>query len=183
MPQGVAGFFIAEHFVAEQRIGRLHRDIDRHMHIDNAVHVLIGEIGQRDIAALQKGKPRIVIFKVNGLAHPFRILVNKAEDTMISACFLLIHERRGKAQPQVLILLLMHLHGIAFAAAVAADGKDPGSRCKTVIQNIMDYRFIDRNQLISGLNPCFCSRRAADDICNFYHTVPSGSGAQISLSG
>ena len=59
---------------------------------DDTINIVVTHIGQRHIIPLQERQSGIVIFKVEGLTHSRRHLVNKAENTLIPAGAILIHE-------------------------------------------------------------------------------------------
>ena len=162
--QRFTGFFVAEHFIAQQRIGRLHGDIDRHMHFDDAVNILVGEVGQRDIAALQKGEPGIVILEIDRIPHPLRILVDEAENAVIAAGALFVHERSREAEAGVLIFALAQADLLLGAVPQEAHGQVLCGDGKAIIQHIMDHGIIDRDQAVAGADARFVSRRSGDNI-------------------
>ncbi len=75
---------------------------------DDPLHILIRHIRQRHIIPLQKGKPGIVIFKIQRLPHPLRHLVDKTENTFIVAGTVIIHQPVFKLDPQILVVLLVN---------------------------------------------------------------------------
>ena len=50
---------------------------------DHTLNILLAHIGKRNIISLKKGKPRIIILKIQRLTHTWRHLVNKTEHTLI----------------------------------------------------------------------------------------------------
>ena len=84
----------------------MYRDIDgRQLKRDDPVNIPVRHIGQRHIIPLQKGKPGIVILKVQSLSHPLGHLINKTENALVFAGAVLAHEPVLKRQPQILIIV------------------------------------------------------------------------------
>ena len=52
---------------------------------DDTLNVMVAHICQRNVISLQERQPGIVIFKIERLAHSLWHLVDKAENTFISA--------------------------------------------------------------------------------------------------
>ena len=165
--QRLARFFIAEHFAAELRIGRLHRDIDRHMHFDDALDIMVGQVGQRDIAALQKGKARIVVLEIDRVAHSLRVLVDEAEDAVIAAGTLFVHEGGGKAEPRIVILALFQQKGTFLALPHDLDIQQAVRHGVAVVQHIGNHGAVNGNQAVARPDPRFLCRRAGGDFSYF----------------
>lgn len=51
--------------------------------VDDALHLPLGEVGQGQVVAHQKGQPGVVILEIEALPHPRRHLVHKAEDAVV----------------------------------------------------------------------------------------------------
>ena len=75
---------VMQHFTPEFRIHCLERNVDRFQMIaDHTLNILLTHIGKRNIISLKKGKPGIIILKIQRLTHTWRHLVNKTEHTLI----------------------------------------------------------------------------------------------------
>ena len=171
VPQRIARLFVAEHLIAQQRVGRLHGDIDRHVHFDDTVNVLVCEVRQRDIAALQKGKARVVVLEIDRFAHTLGILVDEAEDAVITAGTLFVHERGRKAEPRILILLLADQDKLRLAVAVKAHIQVLFGDRKAIVQNIVNDGIIDRIQAVTRTDARFRSRRTGGYFGDFDHNA------------
>lgn len=88
------------------------------MHLDDAVNVGVGEVGQGDIVAVQKGQTGVVVLEVQRLAHAFRKLVDEAEDAFVAAGVLFVHEGRGKLHAGILVFFLVQRKGQQFRPSV-----------------------------------------------------------------
>ena len=53
------------------------------VHFYNSVDLVISDIGKRDVVAEQKGKPAVVILKIEALSHALRHLIDKTEYAFI----------------------------------------------------------------------------------------------------
>ena len=171
MPQRIARFFVAEHLVAQQRVGRLHRNVDGHMHFDDAVNVLVGEVRQRDIAALQKGKARVVVLEVDRFAHALGVLVDEAEDTVIAAGSLFVHERGCKSKPGILVFLLADQNRLLLTLSKKAHIQVLFGDCKAIVQYVVNHGIIDRVQAVACPDARFVGRRSGGDFGNFNHNA------------
>ena len=68
---------------------------------------MIVHVGQCDIIPLQKGKPGVVILKIQGFPHPRRHLVNKAEDALVTARAVVAHQTVFKLHAQIFVVILV----------------------------------------------------------------------------
>ena len=140
-----AGVF--HQFDPQLRIGGVDRDIDgADVHFDDAGDVLIGHIGEGDIAAEQEAHAAVVIFEVEGFAHAAGQLIDEAENALIGAVVLAIHEVIGKFQPQLVVLLFFDVKGERFAVPFHFDGEGSIDHIKAVIQHIVDEIAVDGAQ-------------------------------------
>tara|TARA_B100001971_G_C18004886_1_gene439275 strand:+ start:200 stop:577 length:378 start_codon:yes stop_codon:yes gene_type:complete len=53
--------------------------------VDDAVNVLLGNVGEGDVRAVYKGEPIVVVFKIEAPAHAAGHLMEKAEDALVVA--------------------------------------------------------------------------------------------------
>ena len=79
---------------------------------------MLRQVGERDIIAEQKGQSAVVILEIQALTHPPGELIDKAEDALIAAGLLLIHQISIEFQSQLLILGLAHLDSMHLTLAV-----------------------------------------------------------------
>ena len=97
----------------------MNADVDgADVHLDNTADLMLGQVGERDIIAEQKGQTAVVILEIQALAHPLGKLIDKAENALIAAGSLLIHQIGVKFQTQLLILGLTHLDRMHLTLAV-----------------------------------------------------------------
>ena len=75
------------------------------------LHIRFRQIGQGDIIALQKRKPRIIILEIQGFPHSLRHLIDKAENTFVMAGAVLVHQTVVEDKPQILIRILIDRYG------------------------------------------------------------------------
>ena len=140
------------------------RDIDgADVHFDDAGDVLIGHIGEGDIAAEQEAHAAVVILKVERFPHPTGELVDKAEHAFIGAVVLAIHEVIGEFQPQLVIFRLFDLEGEGLALPLHRDGEGGIDHIKAVIQDVMDEIAVDRNKAVAGADAGLGGRGAGGD--------------------
>ncbi len=132
----------------------MHRDIDRrNPHLDDPVDVPVGEVGQGDIVAKQKGHPAVVILKIEGFPHPRGHLVYKTEHAFVLAGALLIHQVGFKLQPDVIILPLADLYRTRFASPQQIQNDPPAGHIKAVIEQVVNRVPVDRRQRVTRLYP------------------------------
>ena len=100
---------VVQHPAAQPGIGGLKGNVDgRHVVFDDALHILLRHIGERHIVALQKGKPGIVVLKIERGPHSRGHLVDKAEDALIGAGTVIVHQPIFKNDAQILLILLIN---------------------------------------------------------------------------
>ena len=86
----------------------MYRDIDgRNTHFDNALHILILHIGEGNIVTVDEREAGVIVLEVNGLTHALGVLVDEAEDALIGAGVLFIHQGCFKLQPDVIVFILL----------------------------------------------------------------------------
>ena len=101
---------IVKHPAAQFRIRSLKRDVNgRHVIFDDALHIHIRHVGERYIISLQKGKPGIVVLKIERRTHSRGHLVNKAENTLIRAGTVIVHQSVFKNDTKVFFIILINL--------------------------------------------------------------------------
>ena len=126
-------------------------DVDRaDVHIDDALHLVLGQVRQRDIVAEQERQTAVVILEIQAVTHTGRQLIDEAEDALVAAGALLIHQIIGELQPQFLELLLFDAHGAPVSLRRFHDQLQTRIRDEeAIIQHIVDLAPVDRQQLIA----------------------------------
>ena len=88
---------VPQHLYAKLGIRRLNGNIDRlHTVFDDPIDVVVGHICQSDVIALQKGKPGVIVFKIERLPHSLWKLVYKAENAFVAAGTVIVHKTAFK---------------------------------------------------------------------------------------
>ena len=86
------------------------RNIDRcQMVADNPVDIVVAHVGQCNIISLQEGQTRIVILKIQGGTHSRRHLIDEAENAVVAAGTVLIHELVLECDADFLVVLFFNL--------------------------------------------------------------------------
>ena len=130
---------------------------------DNLLNILFLQIGQRNIVTLQKGKTRIIIFKIQCISHTRRHLINKTENTLIMAGMIFIHHTILKFHSQVFLKFLFYLQLPFFSIWLPNHSNQIFFIAKiVVVQYISNRLIIDGYQLISRLNLHLFCNAAAD---------------------
>ena len=106
------------------------------MHTDDALHIRLPHIGEGYIIPLQKGEALIVVLKIYGLSHPFGILIDEAEDTVVGTALLFVHEVGGKLHPQIGVFSVAKLERHLFPAPGQRDLRVGIRSVETVIQHV-----------------------------------------------
>ena len=96
----------------------MHRDIDRrNVHLNDAVDIVVAEVGHGDEVAVEEGQAAVVVLEVQGLPHTLGELVDEAEDALVLAGVLLVHEGGLEVQPDVVVLPLADGNFIGLAVS------------------------------------------------------------------
>ena len=168
---------VMQHLFAKLGIHRVEGDVDRlQMVQNNAVDVMIRHVGHRDIVALQKGQSCVIVMKVQGIPHSLRHLVDKAEDTMIPAGPVFAHQPSAEPNPQIFIRIFFDLKFPFLSVRLADHDKKLFVIAKIpIVENILDFFSIHRDEYVSGFNIQFF--RDASGIDRFYfmkvfHLIP-----------
>ncbi len=151
IPQALGGLGVFQHLHPQVRVGGMHRNIDGgKAHLDNPADILLGEVGEGDIAAKQEGHTAVVVLYIEGIPQPPGQLVHKAEDALVAAGVLPVHQVGFKLQPQVVVLPLAHRDGKG--RPVPPEGKLQAAigHIKAVVQHVPDGLAVDGLQGIAG---------------------------------
>ena len=161
VPQAGAAVGIAQHFGTQVGVGGVYRHVQRRdAHPDDAVGVLVAEIGHSDIVAQQKGQPGVVILEIQAPAHPPGQLVDKAEHAPVGAALLGVHQIGLELQAQVLALLLAQLHRAPGAAgALQLQGQAGVIGVKFIVHHIVDGVAADGQKRLPHLQTGLIRRR------------------------
>ena len=76
---------------------------------DNPVDIVVAHVGQCNIVSLQEGQTRIVILKIQGGTHSRRHLIDEAENAVVAAGTVLIHELVLECDADFLVVLFFNL--------------------------------------------------------------------------
>ena len=168
MAQGIPGKAVAHHFAPEFRIGSVYRHVDgADVHFDNPGNLVLAEIGQGDIISKEEGKPGIVVLKIQALPHPLGKLVNKAENALVPAGMLPVHEIGFKFQAQRLILPFADMNLALFPLCIGNCQDQAGIRLiEPEIQNIHNGIAVNGHQGLPGLNAGQICRAAGMHLLN-----------------
>ena len=138
---------------------------------------MVAQIGEGDIVSEQEREPVIVIFKVDALSHSLGILVDKAEDAVVAAASLLIHEVGLKLQPKIVVFPLDYILGIFFTVTGEQQRKLLRRHEKAVVQNVV-YLFVAYlKKQVAGQNTQFFGNRAFFNSGYPYHTFSPSHAA------
>ena len=130
--------------------GNVHR---ADVHLNYPVDIALTQIGQRNIISKQKGKARVIVFKIERLPHAGRKLVDKTEHALVPAGMLLIHQIGCKFKPDRFILPFTQMQRPHSALRVFdRQGQMRIGLIKPVVEHIINFVFIDGEKRLTGLN-------------------------------
>ena len=146
----------------------MHRNIQRrNLHADDAVGILVAQIGHGDIVAQQEGQTGIVVLKIQALAHALGQLIDEAEDAPVGTALLGIHQIGLELQTQILALGLADLHRALCAVFALNLQRQLGViGVKLVIQHIPDGSAADGQQSFPHLQAGLFRRGTGIDFGN-----------------
>ena len=82
------------------------RNVDRcQIEFDDTLNIFVLHVCQCYIITLQKGQPGIIILKIERFTHARRHLVNKTENALIAAGFIITHQTIFKVDAQILVIV------------------------------------------------------------------------------
>ena len=87
---------------------------------DNPVDIVVAHVGQCNIVSLQEGQTRIVILKIQGGTHSRRHLIDEAENAVVAAGTVLIHELVLEYDADFLVILFFDFQ-VPFLAVLFPD--------------------------------------------------------------
>ncbi len=117
---------------------------------DNPVNVLFFHIGKGYIISLEKAEPGIIIFKIEGIPHTRRHLVNKTENTFVAAGSVVAHQTVFKINAQILIVIF-NVQFPLFPIRLADDhGHGRAVYMVLIVKNIFHFLTVNGQQQVSG---------------------------------
>ena len=148
--QRFAAPLVGQHPGAQHRVGGVDRDEDgADVHLNDAVDLPVGEVGQRDVVAEQEGQPLIVILEIQALPHTGGQLVDEAEHAMVVAAVLFVPQIGLKVAAERLIPVFFHRQ-IGLNAVPADRQREPGGGAvKLVVQRVPQGFAVNGDQLHS----------------------------------
>ena len=125
---------------------------------------MVAHIGKRHIISLKKRQSGIVIFKIQGIPHPFRHLVDEAENAFISAGPVLIHQAGVKLQPDLLVRVLLDLQFPLLSVRLLDKEQEfLILRIKLIVKYILYFLSVDGQKSVSGPDAQFICNASRDN--------------------
>ena len=113
------------------------------MHPADSVDVLVVHIGHGNIIAEKEREPGVVVLEVEGFPHSLRKLVDEAEDALVGAAMLFVHEVGLEFEADVLVLLLPDAKQALPPVAVEHEVQDAVHQVETIVQHVGDGMAVD----------------------------------------
>ena len=165
--QRFAAALVGQHPHAQLRVGGVYRDKDgADVHLEDAVDLTVGEVGQRDIVAEQKGKPLVIVFKVQRFPHAGRQLVDKAEHAVVRAAVFFVPEVGLEIAAERLILPFFYLQGTALAVLAEFQRKTRRRCIELVVQRVAQRVAVDGQQRAARVQAQRLRRRSLVHRCD-----------------
>ena len=149
----------AEEAMAQLRVGRVDGDVERGepLRLD-ALQLLLVEVGQRDVVAVQERQAEVVVLHVEALAHAARQLVDEAEDALVRAGRDLRRLRRLERQSPVGAPALEHRAPLAtLADEPQANPRLPALEVK--VDGVPERPAVDGHEVVARPEPGGRGRR------------------------
>ena len=139
------------------------------MHFDNALNIAVLQIGKSGIVTEQEGHAGVIVLEVQRRTHSFRSLVHKAENALVAAAHLLVHQVGLKFQTQIIIFTLAHGNIAQLLRFVVEQQVKMDIRhIKAVVKNVDDGIFVDADKNITRLNIGLCGRTSGNNSGDLY---------------
>ncbi|CDC73544.1 unknown [Candidatus Colimorpha enterica] len=165
-----AGKAVAEHFAAQLRVCGMDGDIHRgHLHFDDARDIVFVHVGQGYVVAHQEGEAGVVVLEVKRLSHSRRELVDEAENALIAAGALFVHEKRIELKPDIVVSRLFYRYFQKLGAAVDEQAHPRFGDIIPVIEDVVYVLSVDTDKVISALYSRDIGGRARQDVFYKYH--------------
>ncbi len=150
----------AEERVAERRIGRMYRDVERRQPLRlDALEGRLVQVGQRDVVAVQERQPEVVVLDVEALAQAARILMDEAEDALVGARRDVARPRRNELEAEV-TPLAGHLNAAGVVVALDGQPQPIVGRVELEVDGIAERRAVDGDDPVTRVEPGHGRRRA-----------------------
>jgi hypothetical protein len=88
-------------------------------------------------------------------------LIDKAENALIAAGLLFIHQIGFELQTDVIVFFFLNLDGNQIGASMQKKGEVPIYQIKAIVQYVGNIVSVDRNQNIAGADPGFVGKGTA----------------------
>ena len=121
------------------------------MEADDPVNIFIAHIGKCHIVSLKERKSGVIILKIERFPHPRGHLVDKAENTLISAGAVFTHQAVFKGKAQILSSAL-DLKLPLLSVCLSDQHNEGLTVCHIIIiENIFNFLSVYGKQYITGL--------------------------------
>ena len=150
----------------------MNRHVDgRDVHLYDAVNVLARHIGHGHVVSVKEGQARVVVLEVKGVAHTGWKLVDEAENALVSAGVLLVHQRSLKFEPDVVVLALGNDRVVSLTLPLDLDPNPFLGEIESVVENIPYFISVYRDEHVPRLKPGAPTARALFYFCYFDHSL------------
>ena len=120
------------------------------MHLYDTGNLMLCQVRQGDIVAEQERQTAVVVFEIQALTHTGRQLVDKAEDTVVAAGALLVHQIGIEAETDLLELPFTQAHRLFLIRAADHQYELGVGYVEPIIQHVGDLAPVDRHERITG---------------------------------
>ena len=131
----------------------MHRDEDgADVHLDDALHLPLGEVGHGDVVAEQKGQALVVVLEIQAFAQAAGQLVDEAEHAVVVAAVLFVAQVGLEIAAQRLVLPFFHLDGALPAVLADRQGEAGRHRIILIVQHVGHLVAVGGKQRAAGQN-------------------------------
>ena len=128
----------------------MHRHVNgADAHVYDAPDLFLFQVRQGDVIAEQEGKAGIVVLEIKAFPHPLGKLVDEAEDAVVAAASLLVHQVGFKLQTYVLVFLLAHQHRAHLRPLLHRQAQLSLQGVKLIVEHVGNSVPIDRQKLFA----------------------------------
>ncbi len=127
------------------------------------------QVGQRDEVAVQEGQARVVVLEVQRLPHSGGELVDEAEDALVLAGVLSVHQRRFKIQSDIVVFALMNDNLKRTAVPHQSQPHLGIGKEKAVVQHVGDLAPVDCAEKVSRAHSVAVCAAPSGHFCYFHH--------------
>ena len=130
---------VLHHFNSEFRVHGMNGNVYRRKtHFDDAVDIFLLKICKGYIVSEKESETGVIVFKIKGLSHSRRHLVDEAENAFVFAGMFLIHKIVFKIKTEIFIFLLFDGYCSGCAVFQKLDFKLFIGHIKAVVKNVFD---------------------------------------------